>query len=300
MLKGIDISQYQPSVDFPALKTQIDFVVIRSSYGVGYIDKSFYSHQSNIRQNGFLCGYYHYSYPQYNQPETEADWFLQTVGELKEGEILFLDFEEKYNGNKVEWCKRFLDRIAQNLNGYKGFIYLNKSLASGNDWSSVVNAGYGLWLAAYDNDPINLNFSSQWPVIHFKQYTDAGIVPGISTKVDCDSFWADTASFRALGYRKAVSPQPTPIPSPIQPIPEPVEPVPVTPQEPVQVTSPSDFLSSLKSRKFILAVGSSITVFFNSIFHLGITVNQLVLIGIPILAFIITEGLADILGRAKK
>lgn len=291
MLKGIDISQYQPTVDFQALKTQIDFVIIRASYGTGYIDKSFYSHQSNIRQNGFLCGYYHYSYPQYNQPEAEADWFLQAVGPLQDGEILFLDFEEKYNGNRVDWCKRFLDRIAQNLNGYKGFIYLNKSLASGSDWSPVINAGYGLWLAEYDNDPVNLNFASQWPVVHFKQYTDAGVVPGIATKVDCDIFWSDAGSFKALGYRKTILPQPQ----------EPtLEAVPIKPTQPVQENKPPTFVDSLKSRKFILAVGSSITVFFNSIFHLGISINQLILIGIPILAFIITEGLADILERGKK
>lgn len=302
MLKGIDISYYQPNVNFPLLKTQIDFVIIRSSYGVGYIDKSFSSHQANIRQNGFLCGYYHYSYPQYNQPEDEADWFLQVIGALQDGEVLFLDFEEKYNGNRVEWCKRFLDRIAQNLNGYKGFIYLNKSLASGNDWSPVINAGYGLWLAAYDNDSVNLNFSSQWPVVHFKQYTDAGTVPGISTKVDCNIFWSDASSFRALGYRRAVLPQPvpTPLPVPVQPVPQPVEPVPVTPKQPTSENNTPTFLNSLKSRKLILAVGSSITVFLNSIFNMGINMNELIIIIIPVLAFIITEGLADIFGRSKK
>lgn len=59
------------------------------------------------------------------------------------------------------------------------------------------------------------------------------------------------------------------------------------------------FIDSLKSRKFILAILSSIVAFINSVFHLGITETQLVLFLIPVLAFIIAEGLADIVDRQK-
>lgn len=60
------------------------------------------------------------------------------------------------------------------------------------------------------------------------------------------------------------------------------------------------FLDSLKSRKFILAILSAIVTFINSVFHLGITETQLILFLIPVLAFIIAEGLADAFERLKK
>ncbi len=59
------------------------------------------------------------------------------------------------------------------------------------------------------------------------------------------------------------------------------------------------FIDSLKSRKFILAIGSAAVTFLNSKFNLGITETQLWLIVIPILAFILVEGFADIVGRQK-
>lgn len=59
------------------------------------------------------------------------------------------------------------------------------------------------------------------------------------------------------------------------------------------------FIDSLKSRKFILALGSAVVAFVNSKFNLGITDTQLWLIVIPILAFILVEGFADIVGRQK-
>lgn len=60
------------------------------------------------------------------------------------------------------------------------------------------------------------------------------------------------------------------------------------------------FLNSLKSRKFILAALSSVVAFINSVFHLGITESQLILFLIPVIAFIIAEGLADVMERARK
>ena len=91
MIKGIDISEYQPNIDLNQLKTQIDFIIIRSSYGNGYTDKSFASHRDQIRNAGIACGFYHYAYPQYNSGRDEAAWFLQTV-QPQSGEILLLKF----------------------------------------------------------------------------------------------------------------------------------------------------------------------------------------------------------------
>lgn len=266
MLKGIDISVYQPSADFALLKTDTDFVIIRSSYGVGYIDKCFASHQSQARSVGLLVGYYHYAYPQYNKPEDEADWFLKTVGSVQEGEILCLDFEENWNGDVVSWCKQFLDRISNRLNGYKSLIYLNKSLSQRYDWSAV-SSTYNLWVAHYDYDSERVNFTNQWPKIAMKQYTDTGIAQGINGKVDEDIFFGSREEFLNLGYQ-------APNLQPVVEIPH------------------ADFISSLKKRNFLLPVGASVLPILDS--------KHLFWIMAPIITLIIVEGLLDLWLRARR
>lgn len=68
----------------------------------------------------------------------------------------------------------------------------------------------------------------------------------------------------------------------------------------VQITKVKAFFQSLLSRKFILAGLASIVAFINSTFNLGITQDQFVFFMMPILAYIIVEGIADIFERAKK
>ena len=65
----------------------------------------------------------------------------------------------------------------------------------------------------------------------------------------------------------------------------------------VQKTVNQIFIDSLKSRKFILSVLASLTAFVNSTLHLGLTQDQLMIFILPILAFVIVEGVADIVQR---
>ncbi len=299
MLKGIDISEYQPNVDFNVLKSQIDFVIIRASYGNGYVDKSFATHKLGARSVNLPCGFYHYAYPQYNDAEAEADWFLQTVGTPETGEILCLDFEENWSGDIPGWCAKFLDRLSLNLGGYKGLIYLNQNLIQHNDWSRVVNSGYGLWVASYDSDPNSVHFNTPWPSVFIKQYSDAGIVSGVSNKVDVNTFFGDLSSLQNIGFHLS---------QPFQSIPEPSQPETTSNNSNISDQNPNTnierstnqiFFDSLKSRKLILALLASLTTFLNSIFNLNLTQNELVLFLLPILAFIIVEGLADIMKRSK-
>lgn len=59
------------------------------------------------------------------------------------------------------------------------------------------------------------------------------------------------------------------------------------------------FIDSLKSRKFILSVLASLTALVNSTLHIGLSQDQLMIFILPILAFVIVEGAADIAQRLK-
>lgn len=200
MIRGIDISEYQPDINVDQLKSQLDFVIIRSSYGNGYTDKSFENHRDLVRQAGIACGFYHYAYPQYNNSRDEAAWFLRVVKPQK-GELLCLDFEEHWSGDPVAWCKEFLDYVSSQLNGYKPLVYLNLSLIRAHDWSPVINSGYGLWLADWDNNPNGLGNSTPWSVTAIRQYTDQASFNGVGGNVDADIFYGDLNAFKKYGYQ---------------------------------------------------------------------------------------------------
>jgi GH25 family lysozyme M1 (1,4-beta-N-acetylmuramidase) len=197
MLKGIDISSWQGDVDYGQLSTQ--FIIIRSSYGTGYTDAKFIRNRDNVRAKGIPHGFYHYAYPTYNTPEAEADWFCSVIGTPATGELLCLDFEEKYP-TPVDWCKRFLDRVSSKLNGYKPLIYINKFLMQSYDWKPVVLADYGLWLAYWDYNPDSDPDSSVWSTVALRQYSNSAQVKGIVGNVDANVFYGDLEALKKYGY----------------------------------------------------------------------------------------------------
>lgn len=69
---------------------------------------------------------------------------------------------------------------------------------------------------------------------------------------------------------------------------------------PVQTKSVNQiFIDSLKSRKFILSLLASTVAFLNSKFNLGLSMDQLMVVVLPILSYVLVEGAADIAGRLK-
>jgi lysozyme len=209
MLVGNDVSVFQGQIDWDTFKKNANFAIIRSSYGNGYADTKFLKNRDEARRIGLPHGFYHYAYPQYNQPQAEADWFLTTLANIRNGEFLALDFEERY-ADPVTWSKAFLDHIALRLNGYKPLLYINYALLQAHDWSSVANAGYGLWLAEWNGLPDKTSPLKDWNVCAFHQWTDKQTVPGILGNVDGDAFFGDLTALAAYGYKIPVLPTPQP------------------------------------------------------------------------------------------
>lgn len=216
MIKGIDISQWQGSVSFTKVKTAVDFCIIKTTEGYGkpWIDPKFIENQRAARLAGLLIGYYCYTRPDLgNTVEQEVDFLLDTIGELKEGEVIFLDYEVSY-AYPVAWCKAWLEYLQKKLNGYKGLVYLNQSLLNSNDWQGVISGGFGLWLAVYDYMPNNDMPQTKWGVCAFKQYSNKETVPGISGVVDGNVFYGDVTQYKKYGYVKNTSTTPPVTPPP--------------------------------------------------------------------------------------
>lgn len=244
MIVGNDISNYQGEVDWGTYKDNTNFVIIKASEGIRYIDTWLGNNRQKARDLNLPRGYYHFARPDYgNSAIDEARYFVDLMDgqPLQEGEVLALDYEVHY-ADPVTWCKTWLDFVSQRYGGMKPLLYLNQSLATSYDWSPVVDAGYGLWLASYTFDPnINTGETGKWPFMALQQWSDKQLVPGIEGDTDGDVFFGTAEQFKAYGYHNpalTANPQPVSNPStPIESVPTPIN-TPVTPV-PQPVTSPS-------------------------------------------------------------
>jgi GH25 family lysozyme M1 (1,4-beta-N-acetylmuramidase) len=186
---GVDISEWNGRPDWNVIKAECVFAIIRSSYGMYSVDKSFAYNIRQARASGIPHGFYHYAYPDMagHTPQAEAAHFAKTVGRLQKGEILALDMEEPF-GDPGDWSLAFLQTL-ESIYHFKPYIYTYRYYLQTHDFSMVKAAGFPLWIAAYqDTKPITSWYAPLW------QNTDQGPVGG-----DGDIF-VGPGSFQSYGY----------------------------------------------------------------------------------------------------
>lgn len=163
VLKGIDISTWQNPSKTPY--GDYDFVMIRSSYGVGYKDDEMDKHVKNALAKGKLIGFYHYCYPNLGTGAVnEADWFISVVKDYIGKAILALDYEASaFNISSPDaWAKAFLDRVYDKT-GVRPLLYASASKLG--RFPSVQKANYGLWVAHWGVSSPSIspwNFWTMW------------------------------------------------------------------------------------------------------------------------------------------
>ena len=221
MLKGIDVSFWQ---NVGTTDGDYEFVICKATEGVGYTDPKCDQHYQRAKAQGKLLGVYHFARPGYNSAEAEADWFVSQIQGYIGEAILVLDWEVEATWN-VAWAKAWLDRVYQKT-GVKPLIYMSGSVVTGNDWSSVVEADYGLWIAYW---PHNYQYGEGWPVSPNEMTYGTGAwsfwaiwqFSSRDGKLDCDV--ANMSRENWMKYAaKNGQPDPTPAPSPAPtPTPEP-------------------------------------------------------------------------------
>lgn len=199
MLKGIDISHHQKGIDLGAIDT--DFVICKATEGNGYTDEMCDTFYQKAKSLGKKLGVYHFARPDLgNTAEAEADWFVkETLGYHKEG-ILVLDWESGDLTN-VSWAKAWLDRVYEKT-GVKPVIYMSASVMRSVDWSSVVDADYGLWVANYGKNDGTAQESvfdryplKYWSFYALWQYTSTGKLNGYSGNLDLNYFSGDESAW---------------------------------------------------------------------------------------------------------
>jgi len=148
MLQGIDISKWQNT---SAVDLARDFVIIKATEGVGYVDPTCDTKYQYAKQKGKLLGVYDFARPDLGGAIAEADFFVDnTTGYWQAKEcMLVLDWEAG-NLADVNWALTWLRRV-RDRTGVKPLIYMSASTLGRANWQPVVNEDFGLWIAGYPN-----------------------------------------------------------------------------------------------------------------------------------------------------
>ena len=222
-LKGIDISKWQRGIDLN--KIDFDFVIIKATEGKTYVDKycdQFF--QTALAMNKKI-GVYHFANNSDNTAQEEADWFINNTKGYIGKAIPVLDWEDNITNN-VPWALEWLQRV-EKAYGCKPMIYMSESVVNRYDWSSVANAGYGLWVAKYRDYTADYNYDMSnagnkpkvkwWNFYAIWQWTSSGRLNGWNGNLDCDIFYGDAAAWdKYVGNNSGANIPSTPTPQPVR------------------------------------------------------------------------------------
>lgn len=187
MYKGIDISHWQGKIDFNKVITDnIDFVMIRSGYGVFQKDSMFEYNVEQCRRLNIDWGVYHYSNAlNTEQAEREAEETINLIKGYKPSYPVVFDMEDadgykQKNGVTeknilVKMCKTFCDVIEKN--NYYACIYSSLSWFNYKLNDTILDK-YDKWLAQWSDKPSYNKSFGIW------QYSNSGNVAGIDGNVD--------------------------------------------------------------------------------------------------------------------
>lgn len=216
-LNGIDIASYQSQIN-PAQLSTTDFVIVKFTQGVSYLNPHADRQYSISKSAGKLLGAYHYA--EGKDAKAEAGYFIHSLGSRVGECILALDWEGNQNskfgsGQDVTWCKAFLDEVYR-LTGIRALIYMSKSVCRKYDWSPVAQS-YPLWCAQYRSNSITDYQSSPWTddkgfgawqTDTIRQYSSHGRIAGYDANIDIDLAYMSADQWRAMASGK---PQESPI-----------------------------------------------------------------------------------------
>ena len=207
-LKVIDVSEHQGTINWNAVKGNIDGAIIRCGYGsdiASQDDKQWKRNADECTRLGIPFGVYIYSYAKTNeQAKSEAQHVLRLIKGYKLSYPVYLDLEE--NGTQsgaIGRAKIFGDIIEKA--GYWCGVYANT-----NWWTNYLVGleNYVKWVAQYNSTCTYSGKYDMW------QYTSSGSVPGISGNVDMNHCYRDYPAEITGGAMKPSTPSTPSQPSP--------------------------------------------------------------------------------------
>lgn len=193
-MDGIDVSSFQPSVDWNKVKAAgVKFAIVRAGYGKKTKDKCMDSHAKGIINAGLGLGFYWFIYGTTTEHIIKnAEYFIKCIEPYKDKitHKVWCDFEydtDRYANDKgiaftktirTEYVKIFCEYLHNA--GYDVGVYANEDYLKNhfNDLSM-----YPLWFAKYSEPKTKDCY--MW------QYSSKGQIDGIPGNVDVNIFYGE-------------------------------------------------------------------------------------------------------------
>ncbi len=201
-LYGIDVSNWQGAVDWPAVRASGHvFAFAKATEGVTFVDRTLNANRQGMAaQDMVLRGLYHFGHPDRNSAADEAQHFLNTVGPLAQGEVPVLDLEVEGGPGAGPWAAEWMN-IVEQATGHTPVLYSYAPYL--NDTPTADLTRFPLWVAAWGrNDggiPANGPHTDRWDHWTFWQFTSRATVPGVVGLTDKSMFTGSAADLAALG-----------------------------------------------------------------------------------------------------
>lgn len=186
MLKGIDVSEHNGTIDWQKVKNAgINFAIIRLGW-IGNknnhtIDKKFEENYNGAKSAGIKVGVYVYSYVENSEKMQSAINWVQSKLSRKTLEYpVFLDVEdEQISKLNKETLTSLCEQFCKRIQGFNTGVYANKNWFTNKlNINELVN--YKIWLAEWNGKE---NHTANFKVDMW-QYTSNGQVDGINGRVD--------------------------------------------------------------------------------------------------------------------
>ena len=200
MYRGIDVSQWQGSIDWTKVAGDgVEFAIIRSLRGSLKVDPYFEDNFMKARENGIAVGVYKYSYATTVEfAKKEAQAIIDLLHGRKVESKVWFDVEDECMEGLDKTLlynivKTFLETIS--AAGYEVGIYCNTYWYTTVLTDDIRKLTKNWWLAQWTNwNGIKQGKPNKgetgW------QFTNAGTVDGINGNVDMDYYYAEWDSIK--------------------------------------------------------------------------------------------------------
>jgi len=193
ILKGIDVSKYQGTIQWDKVKPNIDFAILRCGFGSDIARQDDVCFERNVAECERLnipFAVYLYSYATTEQKiDSEIAHTLRLIGSHKPFCVYF-DMEDNSTtklgkAKLTAFAKRFCEGIK--AKGFKVGVYANENWCKNYlDVAELHKCGYSIWCAKYAS--ANPKIAAPYDIW---QYSSKGRVDGINGNVDMNYMYND-------------------------------------------------------------------------------------------------------------
>jgi GH25 family lysozyme M1 (1,4-beta-N-acetylmuramidase) len=208
-VNGIDVSEFQRSVDWSAVKgAGYDFAIARVSDGTSHLDGTFDGNWSGIASAGLLRGAYQFFEPG-EDAVAQANLVVQKVGRLGPGDLpVMLDMEVTggRSGSAItasihQWVDTIQAGTGKTPFIYTGAYFWDGSVGSADFANLALDVA---WYGTRCPGVPNAWGSNGWT---FHQYSSSGQVPGVSANpTDLDVFNGTLAQLQTFAGKSTSVP----------------------------------------------------------------------------------------------